>query len=106
MDQSELMRLVIQALETMPFSQTEIARRNRSRVLPDQSANFASPEDVIIKKMEYYKEGGSEKHLRDITGILKVSGEEIDRAYIDHWARRLDLIEIWDAIQERLRERP
>ncbi len=56
--------------------------------------------------MEYYREGGSEKHLRDITGILKVSGDEIDRTYIDQWARRLDLNEIWKAIQERLREIP
>jgi hypothetical protein len=77
------------------------------RIQPDESyqANFASPEDVIIKKMEYYKEGGSEKHLRDITGIMKVSGKEIDFAYIDHWARRLDLIEIWDAVKRRLQEK-
>jgi len=91
--------------KTTPFSQTEFARRNRSAIFPDQDAYFASAEDVILKKMEYYREGGSEKHLRDITGILKVSGEEIDRTYIDQWARRLDLNEIWEAIQKRLRER-
>src|SRR3990170_5840332 len=44
-----------------PFSQTEFSRRNRSPVLPDQDAYFASAEDIIIKKMEYYREGGSEK---------------------------------------------
>jgi len=90
--------------KTTPFSQTEFARRNRSAIFPDQDTYFAAPEDVIIKKMEFYKEGGSEKHLRDITGILKVSGEEIDRAYIDHWAERLGLKEIWDAIRRRLQE--
>ncbi len=88
-----------------PFSQTEFARRNRCEVFPDQDAYFASPEDVIIKKMEYYKEGGSEKHLRDITGILKVSGESVDRGYITDWAKRLDLSEIWNAILERLSKR-
>jgi hypothetical protein len=65
-------------------------------------AFFASAEDVIIKKMEYYRDGGSEKHLRDITGILKISGEGVDRGYITDWANRLNLTEIWDAIQERL----
>ena len=69
-------------------------------------ANFAAPEDVIIKKMEYYKEGGSEKHLRDIAGILKISGETVDRSYIAEWARRLDLVDIWDAIQKKLHEKP
>jgi len=60
------------------------------------------PEDVIIKKMEYYREGGPEKHLRDITGILKVSAEDIDPDYIAQWAERLDLVKIWEAIQQRL----
>jgi hypothetical protein len=86
------------------FDRSRFSRIRRIQPAESYQANFASPEDVIIKKMEYYREGGSEKHLRDITGILKVSGEEIDCAYIDHWARRLDLIEIWEAIQERLRE--
>jgi hypothetical protein len=88
-----------------PFSQKEFSRRKKSKLFPDQDTYFASPEDVIIKKMEYYKEGGSEKHLRDITGILKVSGDAVDQDYISDWARRLDLIEIWDAVQRRLQEK-
>jgi len=57
---------------------------------------------LIIKKMEYYREGGSEKHLRDITGILRVSGEQVDRTYIADWAARLDLDEIWSALARRV----
>jgi hypothetical protein len=87
------------------FDRSRFSRIRRIQPAESYQANFASPEDVIIKKMEYYKEGGSEKHLRDITGILKVGGEEIDRAYIDRWAQRLDLIEIWEAVQRRLLEK-
>lgn len=87
-----------------PFSQTEFARRNRSAVFPDQDAYFASAEDVIIKKMEYYREGGSEKHLRDITGIVKISGDILDYSYIAEWVKRLDLSKIWNAIQRRLQK--
>lgn len=57
-----------------------------------------SPKDVILKKLEYYREGKSEKHLRDIAGVLKISGDEIDRAYIETWASRLGVREIWDHI--------
>jgi len=92
--------------KTTPFSQKEFSRRKKSKVFPDQDGYFASPEDIVIKKMEYYKEGGSEKHLRDITGILKVSGGTVDRDYIAGWSRRLGLIEIWEAIQKRLDEKP
>ena len=60
---------------------------------------------MIIKKMEYYKEGGSEKHLRDVAGILKISEEIVDKNYIAEWARQLGLTEIWDAIQRRIGEK-
>ena len=43
--------------------------------LSDREGYTARPEDLIISKMLYYREGGSEKHLRDITGMLKVSAE-------------------------------
>ena len=62
-------------------------------------ANFASPEDVILKKMEDYRDGRSEKHLRDILGILKVSGDLIDFDYLARWARDLGLDDIWAAVQ-------
>jgi hypothetical protein len=84
------------------FDESRFARIKRMRPLEDTEANFASPEDVIIKKMEYYKEGSSEKHIRDIMGILKISGEIIDLVYISLWAKRLNLEDIWKPIQERL----
>jgi len=56
------------------FSQSRLARRVRSQVGPDDTEGnrpyFASPEDIIIKKMEYYREGGSDKHLSDIVTKL------------------------------------
>lgn len=88
-----------------PFDNSRFGRIRRIHPAESYQANFAAPEDVIIKKMEYYKEGGSEKHLRDITGILKITGEEVDRRYIAEWAHRLGLVEIWDAILRRLCEK-
>jgi hypothetical protein len=84
------------------FDKSRFSRIKRIRPLEDTEANFASPEDVIIKKMEYFKEGSSEKHIRDIMGMLKISGEMIDPKYISLWAKRLHLEDLWQAIQERL----
>ncbi len=39
---------------------------------------LAPPEYVIVRKLEYYREGGSDKHLRDIAAILSVSSDHID----------------------------
>ncbi len=88
----------------VPYGQSSVGFARAVRVKPSGSyeASFASIEDVIIKKLEYYRAGGSEKHLRDITGVLKVSRESVDRAYIAAWAARLGLEPIWQATLERL----
>lgn len=85
-----------------PFDRSRFARARVIRPAEPYEASFAAAEDVIIKKMEYYREGGSEKHLRDITGMLKVSPQEIDEAYIAEWAERLGLLPIWEMIKRRM----
>ena len=62
---------------------------------------------MILKKLEYYREGGSEKHIRDITSVVKVQGNRIDRPYIEAWAAQLGLTEIWrrSCIESRSRDR-
>jgi hypothetical protein len=87
-----------------PHDQSRFTRRRRIHPAEDYEAYFAAPEDVILKKMEFYKAGGSEKHLRDITGIMRISGDEVDQAYIGKWAERLGVMEVWEAILKRLGE--
>lgn len=86
------------------FNRSRFSRVKRVRPAPDFDAVFSSAEDVILKKMEAYREGGSEKHLRDIAGVLKISGDHLDRAYIADWARRMDTLEIWEEALRRSAE--
>jgi hypothetical protein len=81
-----------------PFNRSRFGRAIRAHPVAECEVNFAAPEDVIIKKLEYFRDGGSEKHLRDITGMLKISAERINRAYIAEWAARLGLSEVWQAV--------
>jgi hypothetical protein len=83
-----------------PFERSRQKRGRRVRLRPDLEVTFASPEDVIVRKMEYYKEGESSKHLRDIAGVLKVQGSKIDRDYIKHWASQLGVAKVWEQILE------
>jgi hypothetical protein len=71
-------------------------------ILPGLFGYAGSPEDVILGKMWYYQLGGSEKHLRDIASMLRLSGDQIDRAYVAQWAEQLGLSEIWQTILSRL----
>jgi hypothetical protein len=82
----------------------QLARRRRVLVLPNQKAEVAAPEDVILGKLVYYREGGSEKHIRDITGILAISGDLVDRDYVAKHAAALGVQAIWQAIVDRVDE--
>lgn len=85
-----------------PWGRMQMSRRRRVLLLPDLEGYTASAEDIILSKMAYYREGGSEKHLRDITGILKVNDVQVDRAYVAQWAETLGLTEIWQVVCRRL----
>ena len=84
------------------FDRSRLARGVRLPAGADFEARFAAPEDVIVKKLQYFQEGGSEKHLRDIVGVLKVQGERIDRAYLLTWIERFGLQAEWQLIEGRL----
>lgn len=84
-----------------PFDRSRFERGRRLNPAPDYEAVFAAPEDVILKKLLFYREGGSDKHLRDIAGVLKISGELIDFEYIETWTERLGIADAWRQARER-----
>ncbi|MEA2709883.1 MAG: hypothetical protein QOF78_2484 [Phycisphaerales bacterium] len=84
------------------WGQEQLRRRQRIELLTGLHAFTARPEDVIIAKLMFYQEGGSEKHMRDITSMFGVSGNEIDRAYIERWVQQLGLTSEWDSVLARI----
>ena len=84
------------------WGREQIERRRRESILPDRSGYIAAPEDLILSKLRYYREGQSDKHLRDVAAMMQVSGEEIDAQYIARWAAELHVSDIWQAILARL----
>ena len=95
---------VMVAADTM-FNRSRFERAKRVQPGDDLEATFASAEDVIVKKMDFFREGGSEKHLRDITGILMVSGDHLDHDYIENWADQMGLETIWRTIKYMVRQK-
>jgi hypothetical protein len=58
-------------------------------------AKFTTPEDIILKKLQWHEMGGGDRHLRDIAGILKVRRSQIDFAYIEENTRTLQVEDLW-----------
>lgn len=61
---------------------------------------LAPPEYVIVRKLEYFREGRSEKHLRDIRAMLAVSGEQLNRAELNEWIQRQGLEPEWRLVSK------
>ena len=63
--------------------------------------NVAPPEYVIVRKLEYYKEGQSVKHLSDINGILEQSSELINNKLLLNKIKEFSLEDEWKLVQEK-----
>jgi hypothetical protein len=62
----------------------------------------APAEYVIVRKLEYFREGGSEKHLRDIRLMTRLSASAIDQAELGRRIAERGLEECWRKVaQER-----
>lgn len=67
----------------------------RRYTLGAREISVAPAEYVIVRKLEFYREGRSPKHLRDIHAMLDVSAELIDRDELARWIAARGLAETW-----------
>jgi len=77
------------------------AMARRRRLVWDRETGteawFLSPEDVILYKLSYYRQGGevAQKHPTDIANMLGVIGAQLDLAYLAHWATEIGVADLW-----------
>ncbi|MFI5271739.1 MAG: hypothetical protein ACHQ4H_01730 [Ktedonobacterales bacterium] len=87
--------------------ETAAAQRARDETLSEapnaRLYRVASPEDVILAKLEWYRLGGeiSDQQWRDIQGVMKVQTSALDLAYLRQWAVALDVADLLErALQQ------
>ncbi len=69
--------------------------------IDDYRFPLAPPEYVIARKLEFYREGGSEKHLRDIKRMIACLGEELQTAILERFIGEKGLRQEWEQARER-----
>jgi hypothetical protein len=67
----------------------------RTITLDGLRMSVAPIEYVILRKLEYFREGKSERHVRDIRGMLEVSSALIDRPFLEQQIASLGLATEW-----------
>ena len=66
-------------------SKLELERRV-PQIIENQTVYFVSPEDLILSKLRWYKEGESFKQLEDINSIFKIQ-KKLDLDYLKKQAK-------------------
>lgn len=74
-------------------------KRGRSGRLNNKMIRFISPEDLIINKLIWYKEGQSTRQLEDIQSVIEAR-EDLDQEYLQTWIKKLDLEAEWQELKE------
>ncbi len=69
---------------------------------PEVSARFASAEDTILSKLEWYRQGGevSERQWRDVLGILRTKSGALDLDYLRTWGKELVVSDLLEQLLE------
>ncbi len=74
-----------------PLQAWGLQHRKRIDLAPGKLIWIAPPEYVILRKLEFYREGHSEKHVLDIRGMLDVSGDALDNPFLQDQIQQLSL---------------
>lgn len=80
-----------------PLARWAMVHRQRM-LFEGVSVWFAPPEYVIVYKLEFFREGGSTKHLRDIYGMVRITSG-LDRARLESEIARRGLGPQWAQCQ-------
>lgn len=86
------------------FSRTEFGRRlfieSRSLGGEPLECAMATAEDIILRKLLWYRAGGevSERQWNDVRGVVRLKGDSLDIVYLRKWAVYLKV----DDLLERL----
>lgn len=80
-----------------PLHAWALPLRRRLRWNEGLELMVAPPEYVVLRKLEYYREGRSAKHPADIRAIQEITG--VDEMAMARWLERMSLIALWQEIK-------
>jgi hypothetical protein len=85
-------------LSNDPHDQQRFERRKPGRLF-DEPVWVASPEDVVITKLRWSKQGMRSKDIDDAKNVIAVQNDLLDWAYIHHWCNQHGTRELLEQIR-------
>ncbi len=94
-----MLKVDIFIIKDRPYDGVAFQRKRKDTLDEEPGAAefyFASPEDIILNKLEWFQMGGkvSERQWHDVLGIMKVQRELMDKEYLRRWAAELGISDL------------
>lgn len=80
------------------YSRERFLRRVKVTIF-NKTMFLPTPEDLIITKLEWFKQTDIDKHYFDVLGIYRIQKENLDKNYITNWCKKKSLLDLWQKIQ-------
>ena len=79
-----------------PLDARQLARRQTVDLGDGRRLHVHPPEDILLQKLRWYRLGGevSDRQWRDVTAIVRVQGDRLDRDYLRQAAPVLDVSDL------------
>jgi hypothetical protein len=74
----------------------------RTAEIAGEPVVFAPPEFVIVRKLEFYREGGSEKHINDIRAMLELTPSLVESPELNEFIAERGLQSCWNKVLESI----
>ena len=71
------------------YRKLEFSRRRDERIA-GEAVSIVSPEDLVLSKLVWSRDSGSELQMRDVRSLL-AAGIDLDWPYLERWAAVLDV---------------
>jgi hypothetical protein len=69
---------------------------DRSLTSGSRTFRFATAEDILLRKLQWYRDGGeqSDRQWTDVLGLVRTRAGDLDRPYLAHWAPTLGVADL------------
>lgn len=85
---------------TDPLHRWALSHRKRIEINDSQSLWLPPPEYLILRKLEFYREGSADKHLRDIESMLPQVAARLDQKFLEEELAKRGLESFWQKIRK------
>ena len=79
----------------------EAFRRRTLKTIGGSPVSVSTPEDVVIAKLEWARQGQSLRQIEDVAGVIKAEWEDLDKTYLENWVKQLGLMSQWNDARQQ-----